>query len=106
MQSFLQQAVFAALSKMAGLTDETPLSDAMSAINNLIGSTPVSIVLLVAAFFTFVLFRTFYRLYWHPLAKFPGPWYCAISSLPIAIISVLRVEPQWLHGLVKKYGST
>jgi hypothetical protein len=49
--------------------------------------------------------RLFYCVFLHPLAKFPGPWYAVSSSLPLAIISVLKIEPQWLQGLVRKYGS-
>ncbi|KAL1617041.1 hypothetical protein SLS54_008036 [Diplodia seriata] len=49
--------------------------------------------------------RIFYNLYVHPLAKFHGPWYAASFSLCGAIISVLRVEPQWLMSLTKRYGS-
>ena len=59
------------------------------------------IVAIVSVFFA----RAFYNLYLHPLSKFPGPWYAASFSLSGAIISVLQIEPQWLHGLVKKYGS-
>lgn len=70
-----------------------------------LGSMPALLVLLGTALVGAVLFCIFYNLFFHPLAKFPGPWYCAISSLPISIISVLRIEPQWLQSLVKKYGS-
>lgn len=48
-------------------------------------------------------FRYIYNLYFHPLSKFPGPWYTAISSLPLAIISLLKVEPQVLLYVTKKY---
>lgn len=50
-------------------------------------------------------FRILYNTYWHPLAKFPGSWYAVSFSLSGAIISYLKVEPQWLQSLVKKYGS-
>ncbi|EEH18607.2 hypothetical protein PABG_07667 [Paracoccidioides brasiliensis Pb03] len=52
-----------------------------------------------------IISRCFYRLYWHPLAKYPGPYYAACFSLSAAIISVLRKEPQWIQSLVKKYGN-
>jgi hypothetical protein len=48
----------------------------------------------------------FYRLYWHPLAQFPGPWYASCFSASAAVISRLKIEPQWLQSLVKKYGCT
>ncbi|EKG19832.1 Cytochrome P450 [Macrophomina phaseolina MS6] len=50
-------------------------------------------------------FRIIYNLYLHPLSKFHGPWYAASFSLIPAIISVLRVEPQWLLSLAKRYGT-
>ncbi|KAM7198899.1 Pisatin demethylase [Naviculisporaceae sp. PSN 640] len=50
-----------------------------------------------------IAFRFIYNLYFHPLSKFPGPWYTAISSLPLAIISLLKVEPQFLLYVSKKY---
>lgn len=50
--------------------------------------------------------RSIYNLYFHPLAKYPGPWYTSSFSVCLAIISVLQKEPQWLMSLVKKYGST
>ncbi|OAL27054.1 hypothetical protein AYO20_09862 [Fonsecaea nubica] len=50
-------------------------------------------------------YRLIYNLFFHPLAKYHGPWYAGASSLPIAIISVLKVEPQWLMGVVKRYGT-
>jgi hypothetical protein len=78
---------------------------AMFASDWAFGSFPIFVLLLLTAAVTAVAFRIFYNLYWHPAAKFPGPWYCAVSSFPISIISVSRIEPKWLQSLVKKYGS-
>lgn len=50
-------------------------------------------------------FRLIYNLYFHPLAKYPGPWYAASTSLSIAVISLWKAEPQWLLSVVKKHGS-
>ncbi|KAK8115395.1 pisatin demethylase [Apiospora kogelbergensis] len=40
-----------------------------------------------------------------PLSQFPGPWYAAATSLTSAIVSWRRMEPEWLLGLTKKYGT-
>lgn len=68
-------------------------------------SLSTTLVLLAVAAASGLCLRAYYNLYRHPLAKFPGPWYAASTSLVVALISVLRVEPQWLYGLAKKYGS-
>ncbi|KAH8819387.1 cytochrome P450 monooxygenase [Xylogone sp. PMI_703] len=64
-----------------------------------------AVVLVVVAIASTLFFRIFYNLYLHPLSKFPGPWYAASFSLTGALISVSQTEPQWLQGLVKKYGT-
>lgn len=53
----------------------------------------------------FISFRLIYNLYFHPLAKYPGPWYVASTSLSIALVSIWKAEPQWLMSVVRKYGS-
>ena len=65
-----------------------------------------AVLILLAVITCSALFvRIFHNLYLHPLSKFPGPWYAASFSLSGAVISVLQIEPQWLQGLVNKYGS-
>jgi hypothetical protein len=68
--------------------------------------TAASVAAFVVVTVTSALFsRVIYNVYFHPLAKFPGPWYAASFSLYGALISVLQIEPQWLSSLVKRYGS-
>jgi hypothetical protein len=63
------------------------------------------VALVVIGIASALFYRIFYSLFLHPLAKFPGPWYAASFSLPLAFINWRRIEPEWLGGLVKRYGS-
>jgi cytochrome P450 len=63
--------------------------------------SPIVLSILTVAFLAG--FRVLSNLYFHPLSRFRGPWYCAASSLPLAIISLRRREPQWLLDLTKRY---
>ncbi|KAI1076809.1 cytochrome P450 [Whalleya microplaca] len=67
-------------------------------------ATAVAITFVVIAT-SLIITRVVYNYYFHPLAGFPGPWYAAVTSLILAIISVRRAEPDWLIGLTKKYGN-
>lgn len=49
--------------------------------------------------------RFIYNVYVHPLSNFRGPWYASATSLPSALISLRKREPDWLLGLTKTYGS-
>ncbi|KAJ8059509.1 hypothetical protein OCU04_011169 [Sclerotinia nivalis] len=62
------------------------------------------LVLPIITVITSLAYRIIYNLYFHPLAKFRGPWYTACFSLPLAIISVFRYELQWQRNVMKKYG--
>lgn len=72
-----------------------------------LSEAPLSSIALIPAvtIASALLLRIIYNLYWHPLARYPGPWYAASFSLSAALISVLKLEPYWLQSLVKKYGS-
>jgi hypothetical protein len=52
-----------------------------------------------------LLSRILYMQWFHPLSKFPGPWYATSFSIVGAIISVKQKEPEFFTYLVKKYGS-
>jgi hypothetical protein len=56
--------------------------------------------------FAALLLRIVYCQFFHPLSKFPGPWWATSFSVVGAIISVKYKEPQFLTYLIKKYGST
>ncbi|TDZ46115.1 Cytochrome P450 monooxygenase gsfF [Colletotrichum trifolii] len=63
------------------------------------------IVLLVIAVFVALVLRIVYNLYFHPLSRYHGPWYAASFSICSAIISLLKLEPQWMVYLSKRYGT-
>jgi hypothetical protein len=60
---------------------------------------------LLAAIITALLSRILYMQKFHPLSRFPGPWYATSFSLFGALVSVKGKEPHFLMSLVKKYGS-
>lgn len=64
----------------------------------------VAIVLLVAYF----IIRTIYRLYFHPLAKFPGPKIAAATSCFEFYFSVVKdgVFPWKIKELHEQYGKS
>ena len=73
----------------------------------LVGNFSISSILLisVAGLLTVLSARAIYNLYFHPLAKYRGPWYSSSFSLFSALVSVRKVEPQWLLSLTKRYGT-
>lgn len=66
--------------------------------------TNIAIAVLTTIFAT-LFSRIVYNLFFHPLSKFPGPWYAASFSVVDALVSVQKKEPQWLMSLVRKHGS-
>ncbi|KAH6692882.1 cytochrome P450 17A1 [Leptodontidium sp. MPI-SDFR-AT-0119] len=60
----------------------------------------------ILAIVTLLSLRAIYNLHFHRLSsQFPGPWYTAVSSLPLAIISYRRREPEWIQNPAYKYGT-
>jgi hypothetical protein len=69
--------------------------------------TPFAFVLAVlGSVFAALLLRIVYCQFFHPLSKFPGPWWATSFSVVGAVISVKYKEPQFLTYLIEKYGST
>ena len=54
--------------------------------------------------FTYYVVRSLHRLYWSPLAKYPGPALCAISRLPWVWYEVNGGMAAWVHQLHLCYG--
>ncbi|RDW65211.1 hypothetical protein BP5796_09903 [Coleophoma crateriformis] len=75
---------------------------------NMMAFQPASLPMIWAALSFFVLYRVgiiFYRLFFHPLAKFPGPKYLAASGLPHIYYN--NVKGEWyrqVKDLHDKYG--
>jgi hypothetical protein len=68
-------------------------------------STSGVVVFVLTTVFAAVAARVFYNVYLHPLAGFHGPWYASATSLTNAIVSLRNIEPEWLLGMTRKYGS-
>ena len=45
-----------------------------------------------------------YNFYFHPLSKYPGPFWCGISYVPASKAIVTGVNHQWHSDLHRKYG--
>ncbi|ORX95133.1 cytochrome P450 [Clohesyomyces aquaticus] len=64
-----------------------------------------SIAYTFLAFIAFIVFRTIYRLYFHPLARFPGPKFAAATTLYNAYYDILDSGLiKRLPDMHKKYG--
>lgn len=71
----------------------------MSALNfsNLLGlGTSIAI--------SYVVVTVLYRLYFHPLAKFPGPFWCKVTSIPSYWHTLQQDRHVWLFQLQQEHG--
>lgn len=59
-----------------------------------------------AALFCFVAHTIIYRLYFHPLAKHPGPLFARLSILPAWWHTIRKDRHVWLLQLQEQYGTT
>ena len=53
----------------------------------------------------YVAYIIFYRLYLHPLAKYPGPFWAKISDLPSYYYTLKQDRHVWLLKLQQQYGT-
>lgn len=53
---------------------------------------------------TFALYLVVYRLYFHPLAKYPGPFWARITDLPSWYYTRSQDRHVWLLKLQEQYG--
>jgi hypothetical protein len=53
----------------------------------------------------YVAYTIFYRLYLHPLAKYPGPFWAKISDLPSYYYTLKQDRHVWLLKLQQQYGA-
>ncbi|KAF2658321.1 cytochrome P450 [Lophiostoma macrostomum CBS 122681] len=77
-------------------------------ILNLLGDVATPGNLAIAIFttaFAALVSRIVYLQFFHPLSKYPGPWYATSFSVVGALISIKQKEPEFFMYLVKKYGT-
>lgn len=55
---------------------------------------------------SYVIVAAIYRLYFHPLAKFPGPFWARLTTLPAWWHSKNQDRHIWLLRLQEQYGKT
>lgn len=61
--------------------------------------------LLVLAYITFkIVYQIVYYRFFHPLAKFPGPFWGSVTRLWIAYHNVKADEPEVVRAMHQKYG--
>lgn len=69
-------------------------------------SYPNLLLVLFAVFISYVLSTAIYRLYFHPLAKYPGPFWARLSTWPSYLATVKQDRHVWLYKLQQEYGNT
>ena len=62
------------------------------------------ILAFVAYLVSRVLYQIVYYRFFHPLSKFPGPFWASVTRLWIAYHNIKEDEPYVEHELHKKYG--
>ena len=70
------------------------------------GSYPHLLLTTIALAITSVAWVAVYRLCYHPLAKYPGPFWARLSTFPSWWHTVKQDRHIWLHRLQEEYGTT
>ncbi|KAF2770283.1 benzoate 4-monooxygenase cytochrome-like protein P450 [Teratosphaeria nubilosa] len=63
-------------------------------------------LLLLGSILTTLLYVVVYRLYFHPLAKYPGPFWARLTAWPSWWHTIKQDRHLWLYSLQEKYGTT
>ncbi|CAE7214985.1 hypothetical protein PTT_05647 [Pyrenophora teres f. teres 0-1] len=81
-------------------------ADSPTGLSLIFKMTSISQIFGVIAVFLVVRFivRAIYRVYFHPLSKFPGPKLYAATRLPFLYVSAIGRRNNTLHVLHEKYG--
>jgi len=66
---------------------------------------PVVVSTAFALVVGYVAYIVFYRLYLHPLAKYPGPFWAKISDFPSYYYTLKQDRHVWLLKLQQQYGA-
>lgn len=67
-------------------------------------SYPNVLALSALIFATYIVITAVYRLYFHPLAKFPGPFWAKLTTFPVWWHSKKQDRHLWLLNLQEQYG--
>lgn len=69
------------------------------------GSYPSLVTLGFSSVLLYILITACYRLYFHPLAAFPGPFWARLTVIPSWWHTRTGDRHVWMHSLQEKYGT-